>query len=403
MRIDPLLTISPITYAIRPVTTDLLRETYLAPAFSEPSLANLLSDRPAPWAKSLAAAPEATSSAVTSGLVGLAHAVPELDPSAINLGRLPQGRAHTHLAALRYLWSDLGGLPEPLTTWAHVMGRSKEDALEPLPLFDYTPCLFATPAETALAETLVAHHGVAGTSEKIALASGSLGQVQAYLGRASDQIAPDNSLAFFGLRDPQQEAEFAAARVQQMLDSGQIDAPYEAGLLVPEDATYLSALREAFDRLGLPLSGLPTDPLMRDSARETLLLLLTLLENPHASTARASLFLAPHMPWSREAGRKMAREIMQRGWSRTASGIDGDAREVFNALRTCSTADQLAARLDAVARAAPKTGLHSLISQLRPGLQDPLDWHVLRRIATPNFPGGTGHDRFVEGVRSREI
>lgn len=53
----------------------------------------------------------------------------------------------------------------------------------------------------------------------------------------------------------------------------------------------------------------------------------------------------------------MARELMDYGRSRTAAGLDGPARDLLDALRPCSSPEQLVGRLTAVAKAAPEAGL----------------------------------------------
>ena len=57
MRIDPLLTANPITGAVRYVTDDLLRETYLAPKSRDLDLLATLEGRNTPWSASFEAAP----------------------------------------------------------------------------------------------------------------------------------------------------------------------------------------------------------------------------------------------------------------------------------------------------------------------------------------------------------
>lgn len=400
MRIDPLMTRSPATGARRHVTDDLLAEVYLAPRQDVLPLVDHLADRSnAPWSESFAAAPEETARGVETGLMALAHATPHLDPADIVTDHLPQGRARSHLTALRDLWADLGHLPGPLTTWRHVLDSAATDALEPLLLIG-ADCPFATPAEAALAATLRAHHGTAeGPAPQPLAAEGSaLRHLQDHLGRRSDAVAPDPSVTCHGLRDPQEEAECAAALAQAMLDQGRVDHPAEIGILAPDGPTYALALQEAFDRVGLPLSGLPAQTMQRDVSGEVLSLLLVLLSGPAPRTALGSLFVAAFMPWSAATGRKMAREVIDRGWSRSAAQQTGPARDLLDALRPCSTPAQLFARLGVIARAAPEAGLHPRIAALKAATGDTLDWPLLRRLAAPKPTAPEGHDRFVDGV-----
>jgi hypothetical protein len=408
MRIDHLLTRNALTGAVRHITDDLLAEVYLAPRKEAPDLADHLTGRNAPWSQSFAAAPEETARAVEAGLVTVARATPTLDPEALAPSALPDGRARTHLTALRDLWRDVANLPGPLAIWAHVLRSPAAQALEPLPLLDPTLCAFADPAETALAETLQAHHGAAPAPALATWAArhptrqgagqSALGQIQDKLGRGSEATTPDDTVTCYGLRDPREEMDFAAACARRMLDDGIVDTPQEIGLLVPDDPAYQLGLGEAFDRIGLPLSGLPAGPILRDVTGELLSLLLVLLQGPTPRTALASLYISPLMPWSTETGRQMARQVMDRGWSRTASECSGPAHEILDALRPCTTPEQLFARLGAVARAAPNAGLHPRIAALRTVTHEGLDWPLLRRLAASQVVGAPGQDRFVEGV-----
>ena len=398
MRIAPLMTRSPLMGALRHVTADLLGEVYLAPRVAAPAVSDHL--RPgAPWSESFSAAPEETAQAVEAGLVALAHATPSLDPADVVADDLPTGRARSHLTGLRDLWRDLGTLPGPLNTWRHVLQSQVGDALEPLPLIG-SDCAFATPAEAALAQALRAHHGSAdGPPSHAKAADGSaLRHLQDRFGRRSDVVSTDSSVACYGLRDPREEADFAAALAQAMLDAGRVAHACEVGLLVPEGGGYSLALQEAFDRVGLPLSGLPAQAARRDGPGELLSLLLVILGGPAPRTALAAMYVTPRMPWSPETGRRMAREVMDRGWSRTASDLTGAARDILDALRPCDTPEQLFGRLSAIARAAPETNLHPRIATLKAASGASLDWAMLRRLVTPASSAAEGHDRFSEGV-----
>ena len=398
MRIDPLTTRSPATGALRPVTEDLLAEVYLAPRWPALSLGDHLGSG-APWSDSFSTAPDETAQTVEAGLLALAHATPSLDPADVVLDNLPAGRARSHVTALRDLWRELGTLPGPLNTWRHVLQSRAADALEPLPLTGQE-CAFAAPVEAALEQALRAHHGHAdGPSPHAKATEGSaLRHLQDHCGKSSDPITQDTSVACYGLRDPHEEAGFAAAQAQAMLDEGRVDHPGEIGLLVPDSAAYPMALHGAFDRVGLPISGLPAQAARRDGSGEVLSLLLAALAGPAPRTALASLYISHGMPWPPETGRRMAREVNDRGWSRTASDLTGTARKLLDALRPCDTPEQLFGRLGAVARAAPEAGLHPRIAALKAASRDALDWPLLHRLAAPGPVAAEGHDRFVEGV-----
>lgn len=398
MRIDPLLTASPITGAIRPVTTGLLRDSYLAPAFRPVDLAGALAGRVAPWSASLAVAPEATLRGVETGLATVMRATATLDPEELQPERLPDGRARAHLAALRDLWREADPLPEALAAIRHVLGCSAADCLEPLPVVPAPEDSFADPVERALAAALVRHHGTAPTpTEPATQAAGALGHVQAHLGRAAAPVAPDDSLRLYGLRDPREEAEFAAALAQSLLDTGHVTDPRQVGLLVPDDPAYAAALTEAFDRAGLPLSCRPAISL-RDPVGELLSAILAVLEGPAPRTALATIHASALMPWPVATGRRMAREIIENGWSRTAAQIAGPGREVLDALRPVSSPEQLMARLFALAAALPAVPLAPRIGALRAALGDAPDWPALHRLAAPlPLPGEAG-PQMLEGV-----
>lgn len=410
MRLSPLQTASPVTGAIRPVTTGLLRDSYLVPGASyDPDAALALRPR-APWAQSLAVAPAETGLAVRRALEALARATKTLTPAEVQPERLPTGRARTHLGALRDLWSDLGGaLPEDLQVWRHVIGAEAGAALEPLPLLAPIDCPHATAAETALARALHRQHGAAPEGVAAAwlarqpalsaTAPGALGHVQANLTNLAAPLDPDASLQVFGLRDPMEEAEFAAAMVQGWLDRGLIDGAHQAGLLVPEDHAYASALAEAFDRVGLPLSGAPAACSLRDPARDLIAVLLPVLRGPAPRTAMASLVLSPLMPWPAATGRAIARELIARGYSRLWRGLEGPAAALFAALRPVASLPALFARLSEIdALLAPPGSLAPQIALLRSQSGERPDWPALQALVETLQLPGPAVPRTLEGV-----
>ena len=410
MRLDPLLTCSPITGAVRHVIDGLLRDTYLAPTSTDFEIAAALEERSAPWSASLEVAQEETAKAIEAGLIDLMRATRTLRSAELRPDLLPKSRAESHFRALADLWRDMGdALPKELATIRHVLESSATDALEPLPLLEAAICPFSNAVERSLAETLIAHHGVASAtarsqwlqrqSSREGAASGALGNVQRQLTRIDSPAEVDDSLQVFGLRDPNEEADFAAARVQRMLDDGPVDGPAEIGVLTPDDDSYLLSLRSAFDRLGLPLSGLPAAPSLRDPAGELLSALVAILQGPAPRTAVATLCSSPLMPWSPEIGCRITREIMDRGWSRTAQKLDEAGRAVLDALHPVASSGQLIARLFAISKALPgEPVLAPRIAEIRASLGDEIDWPMVKRLAAPRHVSASGHDRFVEGV-----
>lgn len=415
MRLDPLETCHTLTGAVRAITPSLLSETYLSPrATWDADRLSALAD--APWSGSLLAAPQATRSALESGLVRVMRATRRVDPEEIDVEAMPEGRARTHLGALRAVWRELdGALPEDLAPVAHALHCEAGDALEPLPLLDPGACHFADPIETALAERLATHHGVAGEEIRRARAarrpsltgeaSGALGRLQRGLADGdAATVAMDASVQVFGQRGPVEEADFAAAMIARMLDDGTVDRPRDIGLLAPADGPWLRRLAERLSEAGIPLSGAPETPAGRDAAGEAMTALLHVLRSPGAAVALAGLLTSPLMPWPREIGDRMAREVMERGWSRTASQLDGPAGELLRQLhRPAESPAQLMAKLGAVADALPSGEAADVFRQRLNGLRplatgEDLDWPALLARAEPRPSGPGAAQRTVEGV-----
>ena len=279
------------TGAIRRVTPSLVAEVYLAPHGERLSLAGRI-DGDAPWSASHTAAPAETEAVLLAALRAVALGSPTMAPAALRPESLPGGRARDHLAALKDLWDRAGGaLPDDLAPFRHLLGSSAADALEPLAVLDPEPCPFATPAERAVQMRLLDHHGVAPVAAQTRArarrprarptAPGALGHLQARLLDGSTAVPRDPTVAVWGLRGPVEEASFAAALVQRMLDSGEVAAPSEVGLLAPA-GLYAEGLGVAFNAAGIPLSG-RVEPAPRHLASELFGQVLRLLEGIHGA------------------------------------------------------------------------------------------------------------------------
>ncbi len=365
MRLDLLLTCSPETGAIRPVTPDLLRDVYLAPRSGSWSLKDTLAGRPAPWAESLNAAPEATAAAVEAALVAVMRGTSALDPAELRPEALKEGRARTHLTALRDLWRDLETLPPPFDTIAHVLRCEARDALEPLPVLDPAICPHADALETALQEHLRAHHATAPQAALDAWrarqassegqAQGALGAIQRGLGRSAQSVSRDSSLSVFGLAGHCARRPSSRRPARRACSTTEWSPRHRTSVvLAPDDTAYLLALSGGL-RPSRPPACLvyPTTPARRDAAGEILSALLAVLHGPAPRTALATLYSHPAMPWPGATGRQMAREVIDSGWSRTAEKLREQGMAVLDALRPASSPDQLVARLFAVAEALP--------------------------------------------------
>lgn len=422
--LEPFVTVHSRTGAFRTITPDLLAETYLVPRAEEFDLDAALSVEGQPWSASMAVASIETTSAVTGALRALAMATLRLSPDEIDLSGLDcSSRLYRHLAALCDLWRQSpAALPEDLQVSAHVLRNSVADALEPLPLIAAQACDFASPVEHSLHAHLLEHHGLADELHRQEWAArrtplligarkgSSLWRVQH--GRIGAGVAPaplDESLQFFALRDEAEEADFAAARAQRLIDGGV--APAMIALLVPDEIGYFAQLRRAFDGLGVPISGLPELPARRDVAGEALLHLLLCLQSPAPAMALASLYISPLMPWPAATGLQLAREVMQGRFEPfAAKSLTGHAKRLYALLRSniSQTPSSILEALDQAARslsdAAEARGdisafrlrlaaLRGSLSQVRM-----LDWASLYRLASPSTVKPTSSEAFVEGV-----
>lgn len=422
--LEPIVTAHPLTGAFRPVTPTLLAETYLAPRAHGYDIDAALAGPGHLWSESLAVAPHDTAAVVVEGLRSLALATPTLSPDDVDLSRLDPGtRVARHAAALLALWRDHPALlPEDLAVMAHVIACGPEDALEPLPLVEGAPCAFAAPAEAQLHAALLAHHGLASDVQRTAwrerqapFAAGapegsSLWRVQQGLTGGAVGPGPlDDTVAFFALRDEAEEAEFAAARAQRLIEEGA--APQEIALLAPDEPGYHAHLDRAFRALGVPLSGLPGAPQRRDVASETLLHLLLCLQTPAPAMALASLYISPLAPWPAEIGAQLARDVMRGRFEPSAAkALTGRAGRLFALLRagTPQTGAGVGAALEQAASLLSQrpedrddvAALRARLPVLRAILDagDAPDWSRLFGAATPSPPAARPAERIVEGV-----
>lgn len=359
---DHLTTINPVTGAERRVSVELLRDAYLAPRAVPFDLGPMVADPSMPWAASYQVARNETVRAVENALRAVMMATTTLNPDEIELTRLdPDSRLARHMQALVGLWRSLdGALPDDFQIIRHVLNCRAGDALEALPLVDVEPSRLLSPLELRLREILLNHHGLVPAAQaqawqdrQAALASSgpdasSLRRAVAGLtGQAIAAQPLDSSLQFFALRDHAEEAEFAAALAQKLLDEGM--APRDIGLLVPDDPMTCQHLDRAFARVGIALSGLPNAGMRRDIAGETLLNYLTVMDRPSPAMALASLYTSPLMPWLAQVGRELAREVMRGRFKPNVAGqLNGRAQSLYQALAqdTPSSNAQLVARLD---------------------------------------------------------
>ena len=406
--IDPPTTVHPLTEAARAITPDLLREVYLCPPTDGLDIAPHVGAEAFPWAESYAAAPRETAASVARALEDLVAAVPGMDPDLADpTGLEPDSRAARHLGALRDLWIAAGGaVPEHFAPLRHALRCRAEDALEPLPVIPMALTPWWTQADRDLMEMLRRHHGdvpaeiatreLARMPGREPAATGDLGRLQADL--LGGIHAPDAPVRLLGLRDPWAELDQAAALAQRMLDDGTVDAANEIALLVPAKPAWLDRLAPAFERVGVPLSGLPGTP-ARDVGGEALRHLLACLRPGRAPSARASLFVSPAMSWDAATGAALARQAL----GQPAPSVELDAKGATLLAKLSApveTEAALAERLGEIAGLV-EAPLDALCRGLAAGLErgsDPPDWDRLFDGARPSPLKRPQPEPTVEGI-----
>jgi hypothetical protein len=422
--LEPLVTVCPSTGAFRSITADMLSETYLTPQINPVDLNSILSIEGQPWSASMAVSPVETAFAVSSGLKALAMATQNLSPDDVDLSSLDQeSRIYRHLSALCDLWRQFPyALPKDLQVFDYILRSSSSEALEPLTLVNSNHCVFASTIEHRLQQHLLDHHGLADPhfvkeweKRKAPLLIGakkesSLWRVQRGLLGAEVTPAPiDTSLQIFALRDEAEEADFAAARAQKLIDNG--ISPANITLLVPDEVGYFSQIHRAFESMGVPVSGLPDLPNRRDIAGETLLHLLLCLQSPAPAMAIASLYISPLMPWPADAGLEMAREVMQGRFEPfVTKQFTGSQKQLFKLLKlgAVQTSSGVLEALEQVSQCLntasdlrdDTNSFRTKLSTIRGLLSNgnPLEWQNLYRVATPVITNSTPTQTFIEGV-----
>lgn len=304
----PFEVVDPRTGVTSFLAAEHLAEVSLAPRASAWAPGRTILAAPDPvWAESLGNAPQETCAAISTALDSLILACSDLKPP--RLDAMPDGRAKRHLKALVNLWEALEpALPEGGAVIRHVLALPHGRFLERLPVVEGSLARGATAAVWALYERLRAEFGSVARAQSPRLSSpGSrLHALQGGLAAASlGRGAEDDSLAFFGLRDPALCADFAAARARHLIEAG--CPAREIAVMTAGDP---SQVARAFSGQGAPLSGVPAVIAERDVIGETLYLLLVAKRSPAPAMALASLALSTLMPWAEQTARDLSEAVM---------------------------------------------------------------------------------------------
>ncbi|MFK5925901.1 MAG: hypothetical protein QM483_04640 [Desulfuromusa sp.] len=140
----------------------------------------------------------------------------------------------------------------------------------------------------------------------------------------SGQINLDSSLQFIAARDYLEEAEVVATQVRNLLADNTEVAPSDIALLLPADQRYALAVKEAFLRVEIPLSGLSWEPSQRDLGYEVLFHYLMVVKKPVSIIAWAALLTSPFMPWTPDTGHVLAQRIVNRQFDLEKMSIQTD-------------------------------------------------------------------------------
>lgn len=335
-----------------PLTAQLLGSLYALPVVSEKPLREALEalGDDVPWAESFAVAPDQTAGAVAAMLRQLMLATRDLEPRSIVTDALPsEGRARSHLEALRDLWTAHPGIvPADIAMLKAFLTSDAAAALQPMEVIWDRHSAHLTPLERAVLEHLEHHHGQVSDDDsdfvrlisaaKVCRApeTGLAGHVQRHLpDPGAPTMALDDTLAVLSVRDALTECEAAAAIVQRWLADDPSLTPSEVGIILPEAAEYGSYLSEAFGRAGLVASSLPAPPQRRNIGAEALLHFLQCRRRPAPAMALASLYCSPVLCWHPEVGAALATAVMKGDFQpRLASGLTGRQAALFSLIRS---------------------------------------------------------------------
>lgn len=373
-----------------------LAELSLAPISAEWAPGRAIAEAPdLVWAESLANAPVETISAVTTALTDLVLATPDLKVPKVD--HLPDTRAKRHLSALVDLWQRMGdALPEGLAPIRHVLTLPHGSFLDPLPVVEGSLDPMAPAAMQTLFARLRDEFGtVPASTNTYRGARGS--RLNALQGGVSAETIKagvlDDSLAFYGLRDPASCADFAAARARALIEAGV--SAREIAVLSGDDPRQIA---RAFSAQGVLLSGLPANPPERDVVGETALNLALAKRPPTPAMVLASLALSPLMPWAVQTGRDLAEGLMAGDFRGVILADTPAHKELWDDIRaSAGSLPQLRLLLDRICDRIDKGDqVHERLTV--PLGEGPPDWEIILRGIQIASPKVADPDRNLEGV-----
>ena len=384
----------PSTGALRTLFPELLAASFLAPIADKPDWDGALARADAPWARSFEAVPDQVRLSIEQAFGDLAGATRTARLESIDISDLPSGRARRHVEALLELEQELKGQPAELAAIRHVLESS--EALEPFPVCPPPRGTFDSVLECALHERFLNLFGEADpepTRETRAPIGRALRGIQDNLLKLAEPAQPDDSIRFFAVRDASSEAELSAALARRLLDEG--STPQDIAVLIP-NSSYPDFVATAFEKAGIPLTGIPAD-VERDSESETLRLLLQAMHPAPPPMVWASLCISPLMPWSAKEGAGMAREVMRRNSTSALPefllGARGPVPGNRKALMARYSSLKLKDNAPALANCAGR-----LFAAAPSGDDIPLEMTAVLRALRPSSPPRKAVERMVEAA-----
>ena len=378
------------------LTDNGLAELSLAPIAPEWSPGRALFEDVDPvWADSIANAPIETVSAIIAALEDLVSATSDLGVPSVD--NLPDSRAKRHLSALVGLWRKSGdGLPDGLAPVRHMLNLPHGRFLDSVPVVEGSLDPLAPAIMQALYGRLKDEFGSVSASQSTRAASAGTRLHALQGGLIEPQLdvgVSDDSLEFFGVRDPAAAADLCAARARAMIDAG-VEAR-DIAVLTAGDPRQLA---RAFAVQGVPFSGLPADRPRRDVIGETAFHLALAKRPPTPAMVLASLALSPLMPWPAQTGRDLSESLMGGDFRGGVLTDTTEHKELWDDIRaSASSMAQLRLLLDRICDSLAQC---DQVRARLPGLlgEGTPDWETILRGIQIMPPTDGEPDRNLEGV-----